>query len=73
MMIFMEVKVTIGLDFGTSTSDELNNFFGEEGNDLLVGSRSTDSFKCGEGIDVVLNFNSTQGDEDESNCEMLNR
>ena len=58
-------------DFGPSTSDELNNFFGEEGNDLLVGSRSTDIFNCGEGIDVVLNFNSTQGDKSESNCEMM--
>jgi hypothetical protein len=71
MMIFMEVKETIGLDFGPSTSDELNNFFGEEGNDLLVGSRSTDNFNCGDGVDVVLNFNSTQGDKSESNCEML--
>jgi Ca2+-binding RTX toxin-like protein len=59
-------------DFGPGNSDEVNNFFGEEGNDLLVGSRSTDIFNCGEGIDVVLKFNSTQGDKaDESNCEML--
>ena len=29
-------------DFGPSNSDELNNFFSEDGNDLLVGSRSTD-------------------------------
>ena len=60
-------------DFGPSNSNELNNFFGEEGNDLLVGSRSTDSFNCGEGIDVVLNLNSIHGDEVESNCEMLIR
>ena len=58
-------------DFGPKNSDEVNKFFGEEGNDLLVGSRSTDIFNCGEGIDVVLNFNSTQGDKSESNCEML--
>ena len=59
-------------DFGPSDSEEINNFFGEEGNDLLVGSRSTDIFNCGEGIDVVLKFNLTQGDSaDKSNCEML--
>jgi Ca2+-binding RTX toxin-like protein len=58
-------------DFGPSNSDELNNFFSEDGNDLLVGSRSTDIFNCGEGIDVVLNFNSTQGDKAESNCEIV--
>ena len=59
-------------DFGPSYSDEINNFFGEEGNDLLVASRSTDIFNCGEGIDVVLKFNITQGDKAyESNCEML--
>jgi Ca2+-binding RTX toxin-like protein len=59
-------------DFGPSYSDEINNFFGEEGNDLLVASRSTDIFNCGEGIDVVVKFNKTQGDKaDESNCEML--
>jgi Ca2+-binding RTX toxin-like protein len=59
-------------DFGPSYSDEINNFFGEEGNDLLVASRSTDIFNCGEGIDVVVKFNITQGDKaDESNCEML--
>src|SRR5215216_129283 len=44
-------------DFGPRNSDEVNNFFGEEDNDLLVGSRSTDIFNCGEGIDVVLNIN----------------
>ena len=38
---------------------------------MLVGSRSTDIFNCGEGIDVVLNFNLTQRDKSESNCEML--
>jgi Ca2+-binding RTX toxin-like protein len=58
-------------DFGPSFSDEINNFFGEEGNDLLVASRSTDIFNCGEGIDVVLKFNITQNDKAESNCEML--
>ena len=59
-------------DFGPSNYDEINNFFGEEENDLLVANHSTDIFNCGEGIDVVLNFNSTQGDKaDESNCEML--
>jgi Ca2+-binding RTX toxin-like protein len=58
-------------DFGPRNSDELNKFFGEEGNDLLVGSSSIDIFNCGEGIDVVLNFNLTQGDKSESNCEML--
>ena len=26
-------------DFGPRDSDEINNFFGEEGNDLLIGSR----------------------------------
>ena len=57
--------------FWSSNSDEINNFFGEEGNDLLVGSRSTDIFNCGEGIDVVLKFNVTQDDKAESNCEML--
>ena len=32
----------------------------------------TDIFNCGEGIDVVLKFNLTQGDKaDESNCEKL--
>jgi Ca2+-binding RTX toxin-like protein len=58
-------------DFGPRNSDEVNKFFGEEGNDLLVGSSSRDIFNCGEGIDVVLNFNSTQGDKSEPNCEML--
>ena len=58
-------------DFGPRNSDELNKFFGEEGKDLLVGSSSRDIFNCGEGIDVVLNFNSTQGDKSEYNCEML--
>ena len=58
-------------DFGPSNSDEINNFFGEEGNYLLIGSRSTDIFNCGEGIDIVLKFNVTQDDKAESNCEML--
>src|SRR3546814_4094346 len=47
-------------DFGPSYSDEINNFFGEEGNDLLIGSRSTDIFNCGEGIDIVLKFRSEE-------------
>ena len=40
-------------DFGPNDSDEINRFFGEEGNDLLVGSRTICIFNCGEGIDVV--------------------
>ncbi len=60
-------------DFGPSDSDEINRFFGQEGNDLLVGSRSTDIFNCGEGIDVVLKFNLTQSDKSESNCEIIVR
>jgi Ca2+-binding RTX toxin-like protein len=39
-------------DFGPNDSDEINRFFSEEENDLLVGSRSTDIFNCEEGIDV---------------------
>lgn len=56
-------------DFGPSNSNEINNFFGEEGNDLLVGSSSVDIFDCGDGIDLVLNLNLSQGDKKESNCE----
>lgn len=37
----------------------------------LVGSRSADNFNCGEVMDVVLNFNSTQGDKSESTCEIV--
>jgi hypothetical protein len=58
-------------DFGPRNSDGLNNFYGEKGNDLLVGRRSADNFNCGEGIDVVLNFNSTQGDKSQSTCEIV--
>jgi hypothetical protein len=30
-LLFELVKVMIGLDFGPSNSNEINNFFGEEG------------------------------------------
>jgi hypothetical protein len=65
-----------GLDFGPSNSDELNNLVKMETICLLLLLLLlllvVDMFNCGEGIDVVLKFNLTQGDKaDESNCEML--
>ena len=58
-------------DFAPIGSNDTNNFFGEEGNDLLVGGLGRDTFSCGNGVDVVVNMNKTQGDVSASDCELL--
>jgi hypothetical protein len=42
-------------------------------NDQLTGGSGADTFVCGEGNDLVRDYNSTEGDrlEDEENCETI--
>lgn len=58
-------------DFASTDSKDVNKFFGENGNDLLVGGSAKDIFQCGDGMDVVVNLNTTQGDISESDCEVV--
>ena len=43
--------------------------FGAEGNDVLEGDKGADVFNCGEGIDIVIDFNPAQGDIINNDCE----
>jgi hypothetical protein len=39
--------------------------------DILVGSNGADYFDCGEGTDVVIDFNIIVNDENADNCEVI--
>jgi hypothetical protein len=45
--------------------------FGDIGNDVLVGGPGADYFSCGDGMDVVLDFNLNEGDVHSGDCELF--
>lgn len=53
---------------GEEGNDKL---YGDLGDDVLVGGPGADYFDCGEGVDVVADFNLQQGDDRAGNCEEL--
>ena len=54
--------------FGESGNDELS---GGDGDDQLTGGLDSDTFACGEGRDIVLDFNLTQVDSKQADCEVV--
>jgi Ca2+-binding RTX toxin-like protein len=46
-----------------------DRLFGADGNDVLEGDKGADYFNCGDGIDIVLDFNPTEGDIITIDCE----
>jgi Ca2+-binding RTX toxin-like protein len=46
-----------------------DRLFGAEGNDVLEGDKGGDFFNCGDGIDIVLDFNPAEGDIITIDCE----
>lgn len=51
---------------GGSGNDEL---YGQDGDDTLEGGPGADFFDCGPGFDVVVDFNPSEGDVTNDNCE----
>jgi hypothetical protein len=45
--------------------------YGDVGDDILVGGAGADYFDCGEGVDVVADFNLQEADDRAGNCEEL--
>lgn len=60
----------IGDDYlvGNEGNDKL---YGSEGEDILVGSIRADYFDCGEGTDVVIDFNISENDDNAGDCEEI--
>ena len=48
-----------------------DKLYGDVGDDILVGDLGSDYFDCGEGVDVVIDFNLTEGDDSAGNCEEI--
>jgi Ca2+-binding RTX toxin-like protein len=63
--------------FGESGNDELSGGDGDDqlsggdGDDQLTGGLDSDTFACGEGRDIVLDFNLTQIDSKQADCEVV--
>lgn len=55
---------------GGDGNDEL---YGDFGNDILEGGRGADYFDCGENYDIVLDYDSGDGDILANNCEEVIR
>lgn len=51
---------------GGNGNDEL---YGYQGNDVLKGGAGKDFFECGDDVDVVLDYNSLEGDTISGTCE----
>jgi hypothetical protein len=62
--------LTGGLDddlvLGENGNDKI---YGDLGDDVLAGGNGADYFDCGEGIDVIIDFNLDEGDDRAGNCE----
>src|SRR5215208_709717 len=50
-----------------------NHLFGDIGNDVLKGGDNTGAnyFDCGEGIDIIIDFDPARGDITAGNCEIF--
>jgi Ca2+-binding RTX toxin-like protein len=50
-----------------------NHLFGDIGNDVLKGGEDSGAnyFDCGEGIDIIIDFNPARGDITAGNCEIF--
>ncbi len=48
-----------------------DKMYGDIGDDILVGGAGADYFDCGEGVDVVADFNLQEADDRAGNCEEL--
>jgi Ca2+-binding RTX toxin-like protein len=65
--------------FGGSDDDLLvggsgnNHLFGDSGNDVLEGGKNSGAnyFDCGDGYDVIIDFNPAKGDITAGNCEIF--
>jgi Ca2+-binding RTX toxin-like protein len=51
---------------GGPGNDELYGWFGD---DILEGGPGADYFDCGDGQDLIVDFNPLQGDTHADNCE----
>ena len=61
-----------GLDDDYLVGDEGNDkLYGREGDDILIGSAGADYFDCGEGTDVVIDFNVSENDDNAGDCEEI--
>jgi Ca2+-binding RTX toxin-like protein len=45
--------------------------YGDVGDDVLTGGIGADYFDCGDGIDVIIDFNIEEGDDRAGNCEEI--
>jgi Ca2+-binding RTX toxin-like protein len=45
------------------------HLYGEAGNDILEGGRGADYFDCGDGLDVIVDYDPSKGDTHTNNCE----
>lgn len=54
--------------YGQDGSDHIS---GGDDNDELVGGPGANFFDCGSGLDVVKDFNATEGDVYMPNCEII--
>lgn len=52
--------------WGGKGNDDLK---GGKGNDVMWGGSGADHFDCGSGDDIIMDFNPSEGDTKESNCE----
>jgi Ca2+-binding RTX toxin-like protein len=52
--------------------DEGNDqIYGSEGDDILIGNTGADYFDCGEGTDVIIDFNVSESDDNVGDCEEI--
>ena len=64
--------LTGGLDDDMLSGDNGNDkLYGGEGDDVLQGGLSADYFDCGDGVDIVIDSNVSEGDDSAGNCEEL--
>lgn len=45
--------------------------YGGSEDDIMQGELGADCFDCGEGIDIIIDFNIEEGDDNAGNCEEI--
>src|SRR5215207_4284559 len=53
---------------GSVGNDEL---YGGAGNDVIIGGKGVNFFDCGDGNDIIIDFDPDKGDTQSGNCEVI--
>src|SRR5215203_514046 len=53
------------------TTVTVHELYGGAGDDVLIGGKGVNFFDCGDGNDIIIDFDPDKGDTQSGNCEVI--